>query len=271
MGLILVRGGGDLASGVALRLHRAGLRVAITELPSPLAVRRAVSFCEAVYDRQITIEGVTGRLVEADRIEATIDAGDIPVVIDPDSSILDDPALPVVVLVDARMTKRSPVPLRRQVALSIGLGPGFEAPANCDAVVETHRGHSLGFIYWTGRAREDTGKPDGDGRRVLRSTLDGTISGHKSIGDHCDAGDLIAEVQPPDGERPVEVRSPFGGVLRGLIRPGLCVRRGMKIGDIDPRDDRSYCFTVSDKALAIAGSVLEAVLARPDIRRQLWA
>ncbi len=270
MGLILVRGGGDLASGVVRRLHRAGLRIAITELPAPLAVRRTVCFSEAVYDRHITIEGLTGRLVGPDRIGATIDGGDVPVVVDPDGSVLDDPRVPVVVLVDARMIKQPPAPLPRRVPLYIGLGPGFEAPANCDAVIETHRGHTLGYVYWTGVARPDTGRPDGDARRVLRAPIDGELIGHKGIGEHCDEGDLVAEIRGATGDDRCEVRSSFGGVLRGLIRPGFTVRRGMKIGDVDPRDDASYCYTVSDKALSIGGAVLEAILSKPAIRRQLW-
>ena len=266
--MILIRGGGDLASGVALRLQRAGLKVLISELPQPLAVRRAVSFAEAVYAGEITVEGVTARLVKRGQVQAALDAGEIPVLVDPDASILSD--LDISVLIDGRLTKHAPEPLPTPVPLHIGLGPGFHAGRNCHAIVETRRGHTLGRVYWDGPAQPDSGQPEGDPRRVLRAPADGQIVAYAKIGSHLDKGDLIAEITSPIENHKSEIVSPFPGTLRGLIHPGLHVTKGLKIGDVDPRDDPELCTLVSDKALAIGGGVLEALLAKPEIRAALW-
>ena len=213
MKFILIRGGGDLASGVALRLHRSGYKIIISELPRPLAVRRTVSFSEAVYIGEIVIEGLCARradsMAEAFKLARK---GFIPVVVDPQASILEHGKFST--LVDARLLKRKADTNITSAPLVIGLGPGFTCGENCHVVVETQRGHFLGRVYWNGSASADTGQPEGDARRVLR----------------------------------------------GLIRPGISVQKGVKIGDIDPRNDPAYCFTVSDKALAIAGGVLESIL-----------
>ena len=260
--LVLIRGGGDLASGVALRLHRAGIRVLITELAQPLAVRRTVSFAEAVYEGQCEVEGVRARLVEADQLSAAWEAAEIPVLIDPNAAILSSFFFPVVV--DARLLKRPPAPLPTQVPLHIGLGPGFSAGRNCHAVIETRRSHTLGRVYWEGATQPDSREPEGDPRRVLRAPMDGVVVGLKKIGEHVEEGEAVAVI----GER-FSVTSPFSGVVRGLIREGLRVPKGMKIGDVDPRDDPSYCWLVSDKALAIGGGALEAILSRREIRKAL--
>lgn len=264
---ILIRGGGDLASGVALRLYRCGLNVVITELAQPLAVRRTVSFSEAVYDGEISIENVTGRSV-ADptdmlKIMNVLAKRHIPVLIDPEckSSALLHP----LAIVDARMLKRAPEPLRHTAMLYIGLGPGFQAPENCQAVIETQRGHRLGRVIWQGASDGDTARPDGDVRRVLRAPFDGTFESNAKIGEHYEPGRQLGTV---GGE---SIIAPFAGVLRGLLRPGLPVTRGMKIGDIDPRNDPGLCMLASDKALAIGGAVLEALLTRPEVRSKLWA
>lgn len=262
--LLLVRGGGDLASGVILRLHRAGLAVVVSELPQPLAVRRTVSFAEAVYEGSHSIEGVTARLAERSQIPAVLAAGEVPILVDPDASVLKE--FSFMVVVDARLTKQPPAPLPVQVSLHIGLGPGFQAGENCDAVIETRRSHTLGRVYWQGPAQPDSGQPEGDPRRVLRATAEGELTGRVRIGEHVEAGEEIAVI----GARH-PVISPLSGVLRGLIRDGVRVTEGLKIGDVDPRDDPGACFLVSDKALAIGGGVLEAVLTRVDIRSGLWA
>lgn len=262
--LLLVRGGGDLASGVILRLHRAGLAVVVSELPQPLAVRRTVSFAEAVYEESHSIEGVTARLAERSQIPAVLAAGEVPILVDPDASVLKE--FSFMVVVDARLTKQPPAPLPVQVSLHIGLGPGFQAGENCDAVIETRRSHTLGRVYWQGPAQPDSGQPEGDPRRVLRATAEGELTGRVRIGEHVEAGEEIAVI----GARH-PVISPLSGVLRGLIRDGVRVTEGLKIGDVDPRDDPGACFLVSDKALAIGGGVLEAVLTRVDIRSGLWA
>ncbi len=268
LALILIRGGGDLASGVALRLHRAGLKVIVSELPQPLAVRRMVSFAEAVFEGQAEVEGVAARLVELEQVQTALDAGEIPVLIDPDASILRE--LPIPIVIDGRLTKHFPAPLPVEVALHIGLGPGFHAGRNCHAVIETRRSHTLGRVYWNGTTQPDSGKPEGEPRRVLRALTNGQLVGYAQIGDHLDEGTLIAEVQATIGNRKSKIISPFKGVLRGLIHSGLHVTAGLKVGDVDPRDDRDACFLVSDKALAIGGGVLEAILSKSDLRTGLW-
>lgn len=276
--LVLVRGGGDLASGVVLRLHRSGVKVVVSELPQPLAVRRSVSFAEAVYEGAHTVEGLTARLVESQlpqpaftqTVTAILESGEIPVVVDPDTTLL-LACFDFLVVVDARLMKQPPDPLPRPVPLHIGLGPGFHAGASCDAVIETRRSHTLGRVYWHGSAQADSGQPEGDPQRVLRAAQEGIFIGYKKIGEHCEPGERVGQIEAETGTRSASIYAPLRGVLRGLIRDGVRVTRGLKIGDVDPRDDPSACFLVSDKALAIGGGVLEAVLSRGEIREKLWA
>ncbi len=261
--VILVRGGGDLASGVALRLHRAGFQIVIIELEKPLAVRRTVSFSEAVYEGVQTVEGVTGRLVSPDQLQAALDAGEIPVIVDAEANILRNQLLTrpaSTFVVDARLLKTAPKPMDASIPLHIGLGPGFTAGENCHAVIETRRGHTLGRVYWNGAAQPDSGQPEGDPRRVLRATGTGVITAYAGIGDHLKEGQLVAEIRSKMGDGKSKIESPFEGTLRGLIRPGTEVIEGMKIGDVDPRDDPALYTLVSDKALAVGGGALEAVL-----------
>jgi xanthine dehydrogenase accessory factor len=267
--LVVLRGGGDLASGVALRLHRAGIRVVITELAQPLAVRRAVSFGEAVYEGVHTVEGLTARRVEPEQIEAVVEAGEIPVLVDPEAEVLlASPGFPVVI--DARLLKTTPTPLPVEIPLHIGVGPGFHAGRNCHAVIETRRSHTLGRVYWDGATQPDSGQPEGDPRRVLRAPEQGIFLGKKRIGEHCESGEPIAEIRSSTTNRTSEIVSPLKGVLRGLIRDGIQVNKGLKIGDVDPRDNPEACYLVSDKALSIGGAALEAILTRVDIRRMLY-
>lgn len=263
---VLIRGGGDLASGVAARLHRAGLQVLITELPNPLVVRRLVAFAEAVYAGETTVGGITARLAENFvAAEEILGEGKIAVLVDPDMEILAD--FKPLVLVDGRMRKEPPEVGMEAAPLVIGLGPGFVAGENCHAVVETMRGHNLGRVIWEGSAQADTGIPDAIGNtreeRVLRAPADGRLAARAAICDHVEKGDLIAVVSE------VAVVAPFMGVLRGLVHEGVEVKKGMKIGDVDPRDDPRYCTTISDKSLAVGGGVMEAVLSRADIRERL--
>jgi xanthine dehydrogenase accessory factor len=268
--IILIRGGGDLASGVALRLSRTGLWVVITELPIPLAVRRRVSFAEAIYAGSVEIEGVTGRRIEnpteINEIKQTLTRGEIPVIVDPQLKTVK--LLKPGVIVDARMIKRHAKLPPDASSLVIGLGPGFIAGGNCNAVIETNRGHRLGRVLWEGSAQADTGIPDSvqnhRSDRVLRAPVSGRLSVFAEIGDLLDEGQPVAEV----GE--VMLLAPFKGVLRGILHPGLQVEAGLKIGDIDPRADPQFCFMVSDKSLAIGGGVLEAILSRPELRARLW-
>jgi xanthine dehydrogenase accessory factor len=264
--IVLIRGAGDLASGVALRLFRAGMSVVMTELAAPLAVRRTVSFAEAVYEGTVSVEGTEGRRIEdaADTLKIlnTLARRQIPVLVDPECSSAKS-LLPLVI-VDGRMTKRQPEPLRHNAALYVGLGPGFRAPDNCHAVIETERGHTLGRVIWNGTSLDDTASPEGDARRVLRSPATGPLESAAKIGEHLEAGHEIASVMGQS------IVTPFAGILRGLIRPGTVVQQGMKIGDIDPRDDPALCSLVSDKSLGVGGGVLEAMLTRAEVRSKLW-
>lgn len=260
---ILVRGGGDLASGVILRLVHAGFRVLLTELPQPLTVRRTVSFSQAVYDGQIRVEDVVAHRINAlAEAQAAWQAGELPVLIDAqaDARLDFNPH----VLVDARMRKKPPELGRDCAPLVVGLGPGFDAGSNCDAVVETNRGPFLGRVIWSGPAEADTGVPESvngmRAERVLRAPCDGALHAVAVIGDRLAPGALVAEV----AGRPVA--SPFAGVLRGLVQDGLRVNSGEKIGDVDPRNDPRLCWLVSDKALAVGGGVLEAILGSPTFR-----
>ena len=270
--VILIRGGGDLATGVALRLIRTGLRVVVTEIAQPLAVRRTVSFAEAVYAGEITVEGVAAHHVidptDSFRILMVLGKQQIPVLVDPDCTSAK--ALHASVVVDARMTKRPPQPIGYVPQLYLGLGPGFDAGVNCQAVVETRRGPMLGRVYWHSGPDPDTGQPEGDPQRVLRAPVDGTFIAYKQIGDHCEEGELIAEIQNLTENPPSKIISPFRGVLRGLLHSGLFATRDLKIGDIDARDDPRLCQMVSDKALSVGGGVLEAILSRPELRATLW-
>jgi xanthine dehydrogenase accessory factor len=252
-------------------LHLAGIKLIVGELEQPLAVRRTVSFAEAIYAGQHTVEGVTARCVEPEQILTTLKANDIPVLIDPDANILtfDLQSSTFVAVIDGRLIKQPPAPLHNPIPLHIGLGPGFHAGINCDAVIETRRSHTLGRVYWNGATQPDSGQPEGDTRRVLRAPSDGVLIATAKIGEHVEEGQEIARIQvDKDTSRPIH--SPFAGVLRGLIHEGIPVTQGMKIGDIDPRDDASACFLVSDKALSIGGAVLEAILTRQEIREKLW-
>ena len=271
--VVLIRGGGDLASGVALRLHRSGMQVVITELDQPLVIRRLVSFAEAIYQEETHFEGVTARKVDGiSDIQRTWDERVIPVLVDPECRIINQletnrPPWLISVLVDARMTKRPPDLGMDSAPLVVGLGPGFIAGDNCHAVIETNRGHFLGRVIWKGSASTNTGVPGGFGSeyqdRVLRSPADGLFQPEREICDQLNQGDKIAEV---DGK---SIYAPFKGVLRGILYPGLFVQQGFKIGDIDQRDDPRYCTTVSDKSLAVAGGVLEAILANKHQRENL--
>ena len=254
----LVKGAGDLASGVALRLRRAGFVVVMTEIARPTVVRRAVAFAEAVYDGRTVVEGVTSvKVDDLDRVEAVLREGALPVVVDPESAVLRGfrPRL----LVDAIVAKRNLATGIADAPAVIALGPGFLAGRDAHAVIETKRGHTLGRVILEGEALPDTGIPGEVGghaeKRLLRAPSAGVFRSERSIGDSVAAGQVVGRV----GEVPVRAR--LDGVLRGLLHPGLEVTAGFKLGDVDPRADREHCFTVSDKALAVAGGVLEAACA----------
>jgi xanthine dehydrogenase accessory factor len=263
----MLRGGGDLSSGVAYRLNRAGWRVVITELAQPLAVRRLVAFSQAVYTGRVNIEGVEGVLAgNATEAEDLMGAGKIPVMIDPQGASRERFATQVIV--DGRMTKRSPDLKMEDARLVIGMGPGFVAGENCHAVIETKRGPYLGRVYWQGTAEPDSGLPDQVGvrqkERVLRAPSSGVVKTFVEIGSRLEENEPIVEV---NGQ---VLCAPFRGFLRGLIYPGIVVEEGVKIGDIDPRLDPRVCDHISDKALSMGGAVLEAILSVPELRDRLW-
>jgi xanthine dehydrogenase accessory factor len=254
---VCVKGGGDIATGVAWRLHQCGFKVLMTEIREPMAVRRKVSFCEAVYDGRAVVEGVEALLIQkAEDVHPLWDQGKIPVLVDPDCEIRH--TIRPDVVVDAIVAKRNRGTSIDDAPLVIGLGPGFEAEKDTHFVVETNRGHFLGRLLTTGSAEPNTGAPGPvlgfTKDRVLRAPLDGLWLNTRDIGDPVRKGDPVGSV----AEMPVEAS--IDGVLRGMIRGGIHVRKGLKIGDIDPRGAREYCFTISEKALAIAGGVLDGIL-----------
>lgn len=252
--LCVLRGGGDLATGVAWRLHRAGFPVVITELAEPLTVRRLVSLSTAVTTGTIDIEGMVGRLAaDPDEARAIATGGEVGVIVSPGL-----PPLDASVVVDARMAKRNLDTSHHDAPLLIGLGPGFTAGDDCHAVIETLRGHRLGRVLWDGAAAPDTGVPGSIGGhdfdRVVRAPASGIIRWEHEIGDRVEAGSTLGQVDGAD------VMATISGVVRGLILDGTVVARDLKIGDIDPRADAAACREISDKALAIGGGVLEAVM-----------
>ena len=268
--IVLIRGGGDLASGVAFRLHHSGFKVVITELAKPFAVRRMASFSEAIFQGEMVLEGITARRVtqidDPLRILQILSKGRIPVIIDPEGKSIQ--AIHPSVIVDARMLKSAPESLRHTAKLYIGLGPGFIGGTNCHAAIETQRGPWLGRVIWDGPTQPDSGLPEAvenkQAERVLYAPVGGLVISHKAIGDTIEQGEVIAEVN----QQPIVAA--FTGVLRGLVHPEVEVQANMKIGDLDPRNDPQLCFHVSDKALAIGGGVLEAILSKPELRPHLW-
>jgi xanthine dehydrogenase accessory factor len=255
---VLVRGAGEMASGIAHRLFRSGLKVCLTELPNPMAVRRTVSFCEAVYEGQVEIEGVKGRLVStADEVEEAWEQQIIPIIIDPEAKIRNKIIFHV--LVDAILAKKNLGTKIIDAPLVIGIGPGFEAGKDVHLVIESNRGHNLGRVILSGKAEENTGIPGSIGsytvERVLRAPKAGIFqSAGKKIGDPVSQQEIVAYIDTEP------IIAQISGILRGLLREKVKVREGTKLGDIDPRGIRDYCFTISDKARAIAGGVLEGIM-----------
>ncbi len=259
---MVVRGGGDLGSGVAARLARSGYGVVVLETRAPAVVRRRVAFAEAVFGGRVEVEDLTGELVDVGEVAAWLGARDerlvLPVVIDPDGELLS--RLEPDAVIDARMAKRNLGMRRDDAPVTVALGPGFEAGVDCDAVIETNRGHALGRVLTSGKAEADTRTPAPvmgvAERRLVRAPASGVFESSASIGDIVESGDVVGAVAGV----PVEARTP--GLLRGLIADGVEVREGQKIGDVDPRGTAVDPATISDKALAIGGGVLEALLSR---------
>ena len=254
---VCVKSGGDIASGVAWRLHQCGFKVFITEIDQPVAVRRKVAFCEAVYEGKAVVQGVEALLIhDVNNVYPTWGQGKIPILVDPHcrARYIIKPE----VIVDAIMAKKNIGSSINDAPLVIALGPGFEAGRDAHLVVESHRRHNLGRLLAVGSAQPDTGVPGPvlgiTTDRVLRAPADGLWQSAMKIGDLVEKGDSVGSVAG------VPVKALIEGVLRGMIRPGINVQEGLKIGDVDPRARREYCDTISDKALAIGGGVLEGIL-----------
>ena len=254
---VVIRGAGDLASGVALRLWRAGMDVVLLDVEKPTAIRRTVAFSEAIVHGEQTVEDLTARLATAETAEETLAAGMIPVLVDPEGRSI--PTLRPDALVDAILAKRNLGTEITDAPVVIGVGPGFTAGVDCHAVVETMRGHTLGRVIREGSAIPNTGIPGliggFAGERVLRAPAAGLFHPLRDIGDAVTEGEILATVEGKP------MAATLTGTLRGILPEGTEVFPGMKAGDIDPRCQRSHCFTASDKALAVGGGVLEAILA----------
>jgi xanthine dehydrogenase accessory factor len=252
--LVVVRGAGDLATGCIVRLVRAGFRVVALELDRPSAIRRAVSLSEAMYDGTARVEGV--RAVRFESVPKAWTAGEVPLLEDPEGQLVE--RLAPVALVDAILAKRNLGTRLDAAPVVVALGPGFEAGRDVHAVVETNRGHDLGRVILSGSAERDTAVPGligGQGRgRVIYAPAAGPVEALRAIGDTVEAGEPVLSV------RGAVATAAIGGVVRGLIRPGYPAHEGLKVADVDPRCVREHCFSVSDKARAIAGGVLEAIL-----------
>ena len=255
--LILVKGAGDLATGTAVRLYRAGFQVVMTDIAQPTAVRRTVAFSQCIYDGQTTVEGITARKAEnRDQVRDILAAGEIPVLVDPQAAILAQ--LPFMVVVDAILAKKNLGTTISDAPIVLALGPGFTAGVDCHGVIETKRGHDLGRLILEGSAIPNTGVPGDVGgytkERIIRAPADGPFEPVAQIGQQVNLGDVVAKVNG------IPVTAQLTGIVRGMLPAGIPVTAGMKSGDIDPRCQVRHCFTVSDKARAIGGGVLEGIL-----------
>lgn len=264
--MIIVRGGGDLATGTIFRLHQCGYAVLVLETERPAAIRRKVAFCEAVYDGTAQVEGVTCRQIhDREECRKVWEAGEIPLMVDPSAHMVGE--MHPQAVVDAILAKKNLGTKKAMAPLTIALGPGFCAGTDVDYVIETKRGHQLGRIIEQGTAIPNTGIPGVIGgygaERVIHAPAGGKIRVFSQIGDLVKKGQVLAKIED------TEVSASLEGVLRGIIRDGFPVPKGMKIADIDPRkEQRQNCDTISDKARCIAGSVLE-VLVRSSVEREL--
>jgi xanthine dehydrogenase accessory factor len=255
--IVVVRGGGDIASGTIQKLHNSGFKVLVLEVEKPTAIRRLVCYGEAVYEGEITVEGITSKLVSSiDEVEETWRRNKIPVLIDPKGLSINK--IRPEIVVDAILAKKNIGTHIAMANITIALGPGFVAGKDVHTVIETMRGHNLGRIIFTGEAMKNTGVPGEikgfSKERVIYSPSCGTIINIRKIGDIVKAGETLATVNG------FEVKATIDGVLRGIIRDGTDVAEGLKIADIDPRlEEQQNCFTISDKARALGGAVLETI------------
>ena len=256
--IVVVRGAGDLATGVIHKLHRCNIKVVALEVSHPTAIRRTVSFCNAVFEKEMIVEEVKCKLAkDINEVYEILKNGDVPLIVDEKCEILEQ--IKPVALIDAIIAKRNIGTKKDMAPITIALGPGFEAGEDVDMVVETKRGHDLGRILYSGSAAKNTGIPGEikgySKERVIHSPKEGIINNISKIGDYVEKGQVIAVV---DGEN---VYATLDGILRGIIYDKSYVQKGLKIADIDPRkEELQNCYKISDKARCIAGGVLEALL-----------
>lgn len=256
--IVIVRGGGDIASGVIQKLYRCGFKVLVLEIENPTCIRRAVSFSEALFEDEIEVEGITGvKVSDIEEIEDAWKNNKVPVIVDPKGSYIN--LLKPKAVVDGILAKKNLGTYINMAPITIALGPGFEAGKDVDVVIETNRGHNLGRLIFNGEAQADTGAPGNIGgytkERVIYSPCDGVINNVREI------GDIVKKEEPLAYVGDYIVRATIDGVLRGIIRNNSKVCKGLKIADIDPRlEERKNCFTISDKARTIGGGVLEALI-----------
>lgn len=260
--LIIVRGGGDIATGTIYRLFQCGFHVLVLETSNPSAIRRNVAFSEAVYQGSQRVEEVTCYLADSpENAVSMLREGKLVMLVDPEGRSIQQ--LRPMAVVDGILAKKNLGTNRKMADITVALGPGFEAGTDVDAVIETMRGHSLGRVIYRGKAIPNTGVPGSIAgftkERVIHSPAEGTLHNVKKITDRVRKGEVIATIEA--GEESIPVEATIDGLLRGLIRDGYAVTKGFKIADIDPRmDEYDNCFTISDKARCIAGGVLEAIL-----------
>jgi xanthine dehydrogenase accessory factor len=255
--VILIRGAGEMATGIAHRLASCHFQVCMTETSNPQAVRREVAFSEAVFDLEKEVEGITAKRVESiGRISEVWREGKIPILIDPEAKVKD--FLKPDVLIDATLAKKNLGTKITDAPLVIGLGPGFHTEKDVHLVIETNRGHDLGRIISNGEAEPNTGIPGAIGgyteERVIRAPKGGQFNALKKVGDDVRANEKVGIIEN------MAVQSRIAGVIRGLLRDGTEVWKGMKLGDVDPRGIKAHCYTISDKARTISGGILQALL-----------
>lgn len=256
--IVIIRGGGDVASGTIQKLYRSGFRVLVLEVQKPTSIRRDVSFSEVVYEKEIEIEGIRAiHVYSLSEIENAWSNKKIPVIIDKEGKYIKK--IKPQIVVDAIIAKINTGTTKDMADITIALGPGFIAGKDVDVVIETTRGHNLGRLIFEGEAKKNTGIPGNimgfTKERVIYSPFEGIMKNILDIGAVVEKDEVIAYV----GENPIKAK--ISGLLRGIIRNGSTVAKGFKIADIDPRvSEKLNCYTISDKARSIAGGVLEAVL-----------
>ncbi|MFH0883608.1 MAG: selenium-dependent molybdenum cofactor biosynthesis protein YqeB [bacterium] len=252
---VWVRGAGELASAVGVSLHRSGFHVWLSELPEPLAIRRTVTFSDAVFEGEAEVEDVRAVFCEPEAVEELLGSGEMPLVLDDPTRIRE---LQPNAVVDARMRKRDDSELRSLAPFTVGVGPGFAAGTSCDCVIETMRGHNLGRIIWEGSASADTGVPGNIGgetaRRVVYSPVQGKVVWSVKFGDLVEEGQLLGRVEEQD------ITAPLRGMVRGLISPRVFIPAKTKIADVDPRGASVDFTSISDKARSVGRAVLEAMM-----------